>query len=315
MSATIVYFLGLQDFIALAPEHNEPLTLNFDWIKEKKQTQLLFVGDMMFDRGIRYYAQKNGEYDFVLEEISKLLLGKNLVIGNLEGPVTDYQSKSINTGVGNPNNFVFTFDPRITKTLFDNNIRAVTLGNNHISNFGREGIVQTKKYLDEQKIAHFGSPDGPRSASVELNNIRITFVAYNEFSYPPEPEAPAAIDEIKKVKNLSDIVIVYAHWGLEYKQEPRDSDRKLAHQFIDAGADLVIGGHPHVIQSIETYKDKKIYYSLGNFIFDQYWGENTQTSLGVVVKINPETKELDFEEVKFYLEPNGQTRLNATIEK
>ena len=79
--------------------------------------------------------------------------------------------------------------------------------------------------------------------------------------------------------------------------------------FIDAGADLIIGSHPHVIEPAEVYNGKRIYYSLGNFIFDQYFNENVRNGLGVMVRIDKQTKQLEFLEKHFYLAGNGQTLL------
>ena len=107
--------------------------------------------------------------------------------------------------------------------------------------------------------------------------------------------------------------MVSPHWGTEYKLAASESQKTIAHQFIDAGADIIIGTHPHVIQgpegTPEIYKGKNIYYSLGNFIFDQYFDENVRNSLGVTIKIDKNTKQLEFSEKRFYLDKNGQTIL------
>ena len=102
-------------------------------------------------------------------------------------------------------------------------------------------------------------------------------------------------------------MVVFSHWGVEYSPASTDSMKSLAHQFIDAGADLVVGSHPHVIEPMEIYNGKRIYYSLGNFIFDQYFNEDVRNGLGVTVRINKETKQMDFSDEYFYLDDNGQT--------
>ena len=232
----------------------------------------------------------------------------DLVVVNLEGPITGNKSVSAGSAPGSSNNYLFTFDPSVAQTLFDQNIKIVDLGNNHILNFGRQGLAETKKYLDQAHVSYFGAADYPRSISTKIKGVKITFVSYNQFSDLQDAEAPATLEEIKKAKQFSDIIIVYAHWGAEYVG-PDQAMRDLGHQFIDAGADLVIGSHSHIIGPVETYKDKKIYYSLGNFIFDQYFDESVRNGLGVVVKIDAETKKLSFEEKHFYLQSNGQTVL------
>lgn len=275
-------------------------------IKEKSYVQILFVGDLMFDRGIRYYAGKNGGNNFIFEKVRPELLSNDLVVANLEGPITDNKSISTDTVAGSTNNYFFTFDPSLAKTLFENNIRIVDLGNNHILNFGRAGLTSTKKYLDDAKIGYFGASDYPRSTSTEIGGIKITLISYNEFSAVPE-ESKATIEEIQKAKGFSDIIIVFSHWGVEYSKTPTEEMKNLAHQFIDAGANLVIGSHPHVIESSDEYNGKKIYYSLGNFVFDQYFNEDVRNGLGVKVQIDKATKRLNFTEKRFYLDSNGQT--------
>ena len=190
--------------------------------------------------------------------------------------------------------------------FFDENIKMVDLGNNHISNFGREGVASTKKYLSEAGVDYFGTPNGPRSATTIINGIKIAFVSYNEFS-TQDNEQQSALDEISKVKKDSDVVVVMCHWGVEYILKPTNAQKELAHKFVEAGADLIIGGHPHVIESVEEYMGKKIYYSLGNFVFDQYGFKNCQDGLGVRVKIYKTSKQIDFEEIHFYMQSNGQT--------
>jgi len=119
---------------------------------ENKFVEILFVGDLMFDRGIRYYAEKNGGNDFIFKEISKFLKDKDLVVANLEGPITKNQSVSAGTVPGSTNNYFFTFDPSVARTLYKNNIKLVSLGNNHILNFNYDGLAETKKYLDEANV-------------------------------------------------------------------------------------------------------------------------------------------------------------------
>lgn len=264
----------------------------------------------MFDRGIRYYAQKNSGNDFIFDKIAPVLSKNDLVVANLEGPITNNKSISAGTAPGTADNYFFTFDPSVAKTLFDENIKLVSLGNNHILNFGREGLAETKNYLDQAKVGYFGAPDYPKSASKEINGIKITFINYNEFAdLPQDINQKSTIEEIQKAKNYSDVIIVYCHWGIEYLDSAIDEQKSLAHQLVDAGADLVIGSHPHVIEPMEIYNGKRIYYSLGNFIFDQYFSEDVRNGLGVQVQIDKTTKELSFKNINFYLDSNGQTIL------
>jgi len=274
---------------------------------EKYDAEILFTGDLMFDRGIRYYADKNGSNEFIFNEIYSTLKNSDLVVSNLEGPITDNFSISSGTQPASTNNYTFTFDKSIANTLFYENIKLVNLGNNHILNFNIEGEQSTEKYLSEAGVEYFGPPNGNKSIIKEINGIKIGFVSYNEFYGSLNANQTKTVSEIKELKSKSDLVIVSCHWGIEYTPEPTEAIKELAHQFIDMGADLIIGTHPHVIQTIEEYKRKKIYYSLGNFVFDQYFDENVRNGLGVIVKINLKTKELNFEDLNFYLKSGGQT--------
>lgn len=275
----------------------------------KEDLQILFTGDLMFDRGIRYYAKKNGANEFIFDQIYPILANQDLVVSNLEGPITDNYSVSSGTAIGSTNNFIFTFDKSVAETLYAENIKLVNLGNNHILNFGKSGLKSTENYLSEAKVEFFGAPDSNRSIIKKVGDLEIAFVSYNEFFGSAKLDEAKTIAEIQKLKSETDFIIVLPHWGIEYTTEPTQEIRDMAHQFINAGADSIIGTHPHVVQSIEDYNGKKIYYSLGNFIFDQYFEENVRNGLGVILKINPETKSLKFEELNFYLQSGGQTIL------
>jgi poly-gamma-glutamate synthesis protein (capsule biosynthesis protein) len=272
----------------------------------KAKTKILFFGDMMFDRYIRQAENKNGN-GFVFEKIKDLLAGEDLVVGNLEGPITDNVSKSIGTEFGSRENYIFTFNPEIAKTLFQENIKLVNIGNNHILNFGENGAEQTKKYLENAGIKYFGNVGhNERNIGVEVNEINIGFVNYNQFSQIDVQQTLKSIEETKKRSNL---VFVYAHWGVEYERNASQKEKELAHQFVDAGADLVIGTHPHVVQEKEEYKGKMIYYSLGNFIFDQYFNPDATQGLAVEVGVSPKNFQMDFKDIKLTLQNNGQTKI------
>lgn len=310
LTAAICYLLWfLQNDLLMEQEVVSSIVSIAQKDNGKEYIKLLFLGDIMFDRGIRYYADKNGSYKFIFDKISSTLKDKDLVVANLEGPITDNKSISLGTKVGDPNNFYFTFEPSIAKIIFDENIKLVNLGNNHILNFYGKGLASTKDYLDKVGVDYFGVPDGKRSTVEDIKGLKIAFISYNEFYGKPEVEKSAVIDEIKKYKLESDIVIVFCHWGVEYVKKPTSAQEQLAHQFVDAGADLIIGTHPHVTQTIEEYNGKKIYYSLGNFIFDMYFSEDVRNGLGVLINIDKQTKQLEFSDMNFYLDKGGQTIL------
>jgi gamma-polyglutamate biosynthesis protein CapA len=272
----------------------------------KKSAKILFLGDLMFDRYIREIAQKKGN-GYIFQKISDRLKNADLVVANLEGPITDNSSESIGTTVGEKGHFIFTFDKSICNTLDDNNIKLVNIGNNHILNFGQSGLVETKNNLTSESINYFGDMGENIIHVSNINGYKIGFVNYNQFS----PGSLArTLENIKNLKNQSDLVVVYTHWGIEYQAHSNKSISDLGHQFIDFGADLIIGSHPHVVEEKEEYKEHWIYYSLGNFVFDQYFSPETKKGLAVEMTVSID-KRMEFKDIPLILDNNGQTRFNT----
>jgi poly-gamma-glutamate synthesis protein (capsule biosynthesis protein) len=270
---------------------------------------ILFVGDIMLDRYIRQTSEIHG-HDFPFQKMESALRNNDLVVGNLEGPITDNKSVSLYSKVGEKNNYIFTFDPKFAQALADKNIKLVNIGNNHIANFGSSGIESTRNYLVQAGIDFFGDPEKSNFRMVikNIKALELAFVNYNQFV---PNAAQKAIDDIDRAKNYkANMIIVYAHWGKEFVDQPDQNIKDLAHKFIDAGADLIIGSHPHVIQTKEEYRSKAIYYSLGNFIFDQYFNSDTQRGLAVQAEIDLANNKIDYREYFVKMESSGQTILN-----
>lgn len=145
------------------------------------------------------------------------------------------------------------------------------------------GVLSTMRSLQKAMVGHFGEP-GTRSVhEIESSGVALSFIGYNQFD--SGWSASTTVAQIHDARTQERIPVVFAHWGDEYK--PANShQKKLAHLFIDEGAELVIGAHPHVIQEHEMYKEKHIYYSLGNFIFDQYWNESVRTGIIATVSFD-----------------------------
>lgn len=265
---------------------------------------LVFGGDVMLDRYIRQVATERG-YDFIFQELNKFFLDKDLVVVNLEGPITSFDSLSLDSEIGSKNNYIFTFDEKVSSNLSDNNIKLVNIGNNHILNFGVDGLNQTKKNLSNSDIGFFGNTGIDNTIyTTEIKGKKLAFINYNQFL---KNDLEKTLDHIRQLKADNDFVFVYTHWGNEYNQNIADFQQELSHKFIDYGADAVIGSHPHVVQKIETYKGKKIYYSLGNLIFDQYFQEAVQE--GLLVELIIKGSEISYQDYRVILELNGQTKL------
>lgn len=239
---------------------------------------VLFGGDMMFDRTIRRAIDEKGG-DFIFSCIDEILKDADLVVANLEGPITDNPSTSMNTAPGADGNYTFTFPTSTASLLFAHNIRMVNIGNNHIENFGLDGVRSTMSALADTHVGYFGDPIDRATTSVNINDVHFAFINYNEFG----GDASTTILQIQDAHMQGKFPIVYTHWGIEYATTSPEYVRALAHTFVDAGAEIVIGSHPHVVQEREYYREKYIYYSLGNLIFDQYWSDDVRRGLMVRV--------------------------------
>jgi len=270
--------------------------------KNINDVSLMFYGDLMLDRDVRTLIARTGT-DFITEKIRRLFWSQDLNVANLEGPITNAESTSVGTTPADKGHFNFTFNPQDAGNFFkQNNINAVNIGNNHILNSRAEGLKETENNLEADSVDYFGSPlDANNYLLKNINGKKIAFVSYNQFSGIGLDKTKDIIADVKK---KSDLVVVYTHWGTEYELQATESQKEKAHQFIDAGADLIIGSHPHVVEPLEVYKNKIIFYSLGNFVFDQYFSEDTKTMLAVAVSIRNKSWEIVLEPL--YQERNGQ---------
>lgn len=248
---------------------------------EPKQATILFGGDMMFDRTIRTTIDAKGG-DYVFSCLDGELQNADMVLANLEGPITASSSVSVGSKVGSTDNFVFTFPTSTADLLLAHHVGIVNIGNNHIMNFSRAGLRQTKAALDAAGVRYFGDPDAAEADRVlrtEIRGIPFSFVNWSDWT---SDKTDHTVAQVRAEAESGRVVVVYTHWGEEYVA-PLPRVRELAHQFVDAGASIVIGSHPHIVQEHETYQGKEIYYSLGNLIFDQYW--NDAVSHGLMLRV------------------------------
>jgi len=236
---------------------------------EAPHAYIIFGGDMMFDRSVRQFADAHGG-DYLFSCLDDVFLRADLVVANLEGPITASSSKSADSLPGDGNNYIFTFPTSTAELLYKHRVRLVSIGNNHIMNFGIGGLLQTKAALRQAGVGYFGDPDSlepDKVARIEVGGIPFSFINWSDWTSDNTDITGA---QVAKEKAAGRVVVVYAHWGEEYVP-PLARVARLAHTFVDQGADIVIGSHPHIVQEHELYKGKYIYYSLGNLIFDQYW--------------------------------------------
>lgn len=250
-------------------------------IKETEAKTILFVGDIMLGRGVEYLMRKNSVL-YPFEKIGQFLKGIDIVVGNLEGPIVENPPKF------NPKTLRFAFSPNVINGLSFANFNLLSLANNHTFDVGESGFEQTKSFLTKANINFVGHPI-KCDKDVFFAKDDILFLAFNK-TFPFNCSNEEIAEIVKNTKNAhpKKFLVVILHWGEEYQPKSSVFQQKLAHQIIDAGADLIIGAHPHVVQEIEEYRGKLIFYSLGNFIFDQYFSKETQQSLAVGLELYPE---------------------------
>ena len=276
-----------------------------------EEVVIVFGGDMMFDRDIRRKMALNGE-DHALSCVDEVLLPADLVVANLEGPITSNPSMSLGSVVGTPENFTFTFPTSTAGMLARHNILLVNIGNNHIMNFGRSGLLETQSLLDKAGVAYFGDPDKPEEERVErleIQGIPFSFVNWSDWT---SDKTDHTVAQVRKEAEAGRVTVVYTHWGEEYVA-PTERMRALAHSFAEAGAVLVVGSHPHVVQENELYAGAHIYYSLGNFVFDQYWNEEVSTGLLLRVKFSKDGVK-GIEELPIKIHRDGRTCLLEDVQ-
>ncbi len=247
-----------------APDHT--------WAKNlpgEKTVTIMATGDVMPARSVNYKMVTQNNFRWPFEKTADVLSDADLTVINLETPLVA-RCKPTNEGM------IFCGDPRAVEGLTFAGVDVATLGNNHAGNYDEQGVEETKTILTQAGIL----PVTGGVAYKEVKGTRFALLSYNDIG-SPEPGVPWADEnkmkeDIAEAREHADIVIVAYHWGVEYVTEPNARQRELAHLAINAGADVILGNHPHWVQPVEQYKDKFVMYAHGNFVFDQEWSEETK---------------------------------------
>jgi Bacterial capsule synthesis protein PGA_cap len=232
----------------------------------------------------QFTARRTGRAGAVREYLS----GADLTLANFENPV-------IRDAVYHPDATTFTGDLRLMPVLDQAGMDGVTLGNNHILDAGTTGLNETMRHLDDAGIAHAGAgmdlAEARKPMVFDLGGTEVGVLSYLDVpSYGwawATQTAPGTApllqnvmeEDIKRLRPRVDLILVMPHWGKEYIATPEPQQVDLAHAALDAGADLVIGGHAHWPKGIEVYEGKPIFYGVGNFLLDQSWSEETSTGI------------------------------------
>lgn len=247
--------------------------------EETKTVTISMVGDMLFYGTVDSYMKKYGDA-YVLEGYGPLIKKSDIVLGNLETPMSHR---------GEPmeeKQYTFRGRPEVLKILKENNFSAVSIANNHVLDYGTDAFLDTLDNLKKYEILYAGGginrEEAEKGAIIERNGIKVGFLAFTKvvpvvdwYAGKNKPGIIGAykvhekefVRIIQEMKMNCDVLVVSVHWGQEGTTTIRDEEKYIGRCMIDAGADIIMGHHPHIVQGIEIYKNKPIFYSLGNFIF------------------------------------------------
>lgn len=243
---------------------------------------LAFTGDVMFGRTVNSHmlaTAANDRYPFTYT--GEFLRGFDLTIGNLECVIS-------RLGVPVPKSYNFRGDPRAYDRLLNAGFDLVSVANNHSGDYGKAAFLDEFLTLPKRGLTPIGGGQNRRQAHMlvykNVHGTMVAFLAYDQidpYSFAATDSSPGhawlnEVDlrqDIGMARRSADFVIAFVHWGIEYYTGLAAQQRYLAQVAIDAGADVVVGAHPHVIEPYEFYKGKLIVYSLGNFVFDSMYPE------------------------------------------
>lgn len=244
-------------------------------------------GDVLGDRGVGLFMDKAGG-EALFAHVRPFFETASIAFLNLEGPISD---KGVRASW---KEYTFRGRPALAAGLASAGIDVVSLANNHSNDYGGKALLDTFKRLDKVGVWYTGAGADAETASAPALLISpagmVAVLAFTDIipgGFAAGSNTPGVnittsdgkrmASAIKKAAKQAKFVIASFHWGEEYKRTANSRQRQLAHQAIDAGADLVLGHHPHVLQGLEIYKDRLIAYSLGDFVWDHYSQETGET--------------------------------------
>lgn len=254
---------------------------------EHEEVQLIFAGDIMLSRLIGKIMETKKDYHFPFLKIASTTEQANIAFANLENPISS-------RGVKSGSVYSFRADPKVIAGLKFAGFDVVSIANNHIWDYGKEAFMDTRVILNKNNITSVGGgenyQEAHRAIIKTVGKTRIAFLAYTNLiavSLGQASSTPAIarftdkilMADITQAKKFSDVVIVSFHWGDEYQTKHNAEQERVGKLAIDAGASIVIGHHPHVVQAVEKYNNGYVAYSLGNFIFDQNFSKDTSRGM------------------------------------
>lgn len=272
--------------------------LHSDQVVDKNivnKSTIVFVGDVMLGRSVQTQALNNNDFSYPFLKVREFLSSSDIVFANLENPIIS------NCPIHNAG-FVFCAKSDFAKAIQKSGIDIVNLANNHTMNYGIKGLGQTKNILSENGVKYTGVGD---VAVVSSNGIKFGFLGFDKSQIAHPALTQREKELISRANFQVDVLIVSMHWGIEYQDYANSGQRNLAKEMVDLGADFIVGHHPHVVQDYEEILGVPVFYSLGNFIFDQMWSEKTKR--GKLLKVFFEnTQIVKIEEYDTYIDKIGQ---------
>ncbi|MFA6437195.1 MAG: CapA family protein [Candidatus Paceibacterota bacterium] len=260
---------------------------------ENKTINMVFVGDIMLSRAVGDKMAKENNWSWPFLKMDKWLADADLTFGNLEGPISD---KGMNVG----SIYSFRADPRATEGLKLAGFDVLSIANNHMGDWSTPAFEDTLNRLTEAGIDYVGGGFNQTEAYSPLKKtIKDTlfcFFAYTDlgprsFEAGDDKSGMAFLDiesaqnDIEKNKNSCDLIIVSIHFGEEYKEKADSRQKTITKALVDSGANLIVGHHSHIISEVETIDNTQVFYSLGNFIFDQLFSDKTREGMVLVAEI------------------------------
>jgi poly-gamma-glutamate capsule biosynthesis protein CapA/YwtB (metallophosphatase superfamily) len=295
---------AVRDVLKRIPPENIPASDDLcsaeeleSYLHERSEAPLsvLTVGDIMLGERTRKVIRQEG-LDYPFAGVAPLLRHSDVVFGNLEGPLAREAEKT-------DRNFSYRVNPKLAAAMALANVNVVTLANNHLTDCGRDGVLETLEALAAAGVAPVGAGENEEAAHrpviLQAGRWRVGFLGYywNRRTAATRELPGSAIDtsenlraDIGNLRKEVDRVVVEFHWGIPYQREPLPEDRAKARLAVDCGADVVVGHHPHVIQPMEVYRGCPIFYSVGNFTFGS--GNSLAEGLMVGFRFEEETTEV-----------------------
>ena len=233
---------------------------------------IVAVGDLALAWRVDTAMRQHGYDPF--REARAALSGADLAFANVECVMSDAPDVHTQASEGQP---IIRAHPSSARAVANAGIDVVSVANNHAFDLGARGALDTQRALRDAGVAPVGggrAEDAWEPVVREVRGVRVGILAFSQqVNHPPGRGARVAwldsraIDAVRALEARVDVVLVSLHWGHEFVEEPTPGQVAMAHQLVDAGADAIIGHHPHVLQSVELYRDRPIVYSLGNFVF------------------------------------------------